>query len=128
MFATTFLEYADYLRRDIEEVVAAGFAHVVTFTVEPRSAVRGFIKGHLQFTDGSVLHFREFVDLTLAKPKVMYAYHYQDAEGNLRFRYDNAAHRPPLPQREHKHTPSEVVVAPAPKLRDVLSEILNYLE
>ena len=28
----------------------------------------------------------------------MYAYHYQDADTNLVFRYDNAAHKPALPR------------------------------
>ncbi len=127
MSATTFLEYVALLQKDMEEIAAAGFAEVLTLTVDPRSAVRGFIKGYLQFLDGSVLHFREFVDLTLAQPKLVYAYHYQDAQGNLIFRYDNAAHKPPLPQREHKHTSSGVTLASVPTLHDVLSEILNYL-
>jgi hypothetical protein len=36
----------------------------------------------------------------------MYAYHYQDVERNLIFRYDNAAHRLALPYPAHKHTQS----------------------
>lgn len=127
MPVTTFLEYAASLRKAVEEVVAAGFADVLSFMIDPRSSVRGFIKGHLQFTDGSVLHFREFIDLTREQPKVMYAYHYQDARGKLIFRYDNAAHKPPLPQRDHKHTSSGVHPSHIPALHDVLVEILDHL-
>ena len=34
--------------------------------------------------------------MTQAEPKPLYAYHYQDAEHHLIFRYDNAAHKPAL--------------------------------
>jgi hypothetical protein len=61
-------------------VVATGEAVLVTLQVDQRSAVRGFIAGSLQFEDGSELHFREFVDVTQAEPKIMYAYHYQDPD------------------------------------------------
>jgi hypothetical protein len=40
------------------------------------------------------------------------------------FRYDNARHRPALRSFEHKHTPGQVVEAPAPTLDDVLAEIV----
>jgi hypothetical protein len=43
----------------------------------------------------------------------------------LIFRYDNAAHRPPLPQAEHKHTPAGVEVSLAPTLAQVIDEILK---
>jgi hypothetical protein len=55
----------------------------------------------------------------------MYAYHYQDAGKALVFRYDNAAHLPPLPRAEHKHTPTDVTVWPAPTLAQVIDEILR---
>ena len=55
----------------------------------------------------------------------MYAYHYQDANRDLISRYDNAAHRPPLPQAEHKHTPSGVEISSAPTLTQVADEILK---
>jgi hypothetical protein len=54
----------------------------------------------------------------------MYSYHYQDANQELIFRYDNARHRPSLSFREHKHLPEEIVAAPAPALEAVLTEII----
>jgi len=51
--------------------------------------------------------------------------HYQDANKALIFRYDNAAHSPPLPQAEHKHTPSGVEILPMPALAQVVDEILK---
>jgi len=55
----------------------------------------------------------------------MYAYHYQDSQKALVFRYDNAAHRLPLPQAEHKHTASAVSPAPAPTFMQVIDEIFE---
>ncbi len=92
---------------------------------DQRSLLRGFIAGMLQFSDGSELHFREFVDVSSPEPRLMYAYHYQDASKVLILRYDNAAHRPPLPQAEHKHTPAGVEVSLVPTLAQVIDEILR---
>ena len=55
----------------------------------------------------------------------MYAYHYQDPNESLVFRYDNAVHRPSLQQAEHRHTPAGVEVSPAPTLAQVMDEILK---
>jgi hypothetical protein len=79
----------------------------------------------ITFPDGSELHFREFVNVSLPEPRLMYAYHYQDANKVLILRYDNAAHRPPLPQAEHKHTPAGVETSLAPTLAQVIDEILR---
>jgi hypothetical protein len=38
---------------------------LVSIQIDPRSALRGFIAGVLQFGDASELHFREFVDTSL---------------------------------------------------------------
>ena len=75
--------------------------------------------------DDSELHFRELVDMTQLEPRIMYAYHYQAANKALIFRYDNAAHRPPLPQPEHKHTPEGVTVVLAPTLVGIIDQILK---
>jgi hypothetical protein len=55
----------------------------------------------------------------------MYAYHYQDESNALVFRYDNATHRPLLPQTEQKHASSGVQVCPAPTMAQVVDEILT---
>ena len=125
MPAATFPEYAQGLAETLDQVVATGEAVVLTRQVDQRSAIRGFITGSLQFADGSTLHFREFIDTRQAEPKVMYAYHYQDADQRLIFRYDNAAHRPALPHPTHKHTLSSVEASPVPTLAEILDHILR---
>ena len=102
MPATNFHEYARGIENVLDATVTAGEAVLVSIQIDQRSSLRGFIAGVLQFGDASELHFREFVDTSLPEPRLVYAYHYQDAEKELVFRYDNAAHRPMLPQAEHK--------------------------
>ena len=125
MPVTNFPEYARAIQDVLDAVVATGEANVVSIRKDQRSLLRGFIAGMLQFSDGSELHFREFVDVSSPEPRLMYAYHYQDANKVLIFRYDNATHRPPLPQAEHKHIPAGVEVSPAPTLAQVIDEILK---
>ena len=125
MPTTSFPEYARGIADTLNKVVEASDADSLTLQVDQRSSMQGFIAGSLQFTDGSLLHFREFVDLHHAQPKLMYAYQYQDVGANIIFRYDNAAHRPALSQAEHKHTSSSIEPAPAPTLAEVLNEILK---
>jgi hypothetical protein len=125
MPATNFHEYARGIEDVLDATVAAGEAVLVSIQIDQRSSLRGFIAGALQFNDASELHFREFVDTSLPEPRLMYAYHYQDANKGLIFRYDNAAHRLQLPQAEHKHTPADVKVSPAPTLAQVVDEIMR---
>ena len=74
----------------------------------------------IEFADGA-----EDVDAAQAEPKIMYANHDQDTEHNLIFLYDNAAHRPALPQLEHRHTRLGVEAHPVPTLAEVLDQILR---
>ena len=125
MPASNFPEYAQFISDAVNSVVASGQATLVNLEIDQRSTVRGLLKGMLQFDDDSELHFREFVDLTQPEPRLMYAYHYQGANKALVFRYDNAAHRPPLSQAEHKHTSTDVIASLPPTLAQVVDEILN---
>ena len=125
MPATTFPEYVQRSTDLLNHVVATGDMVLHTLQVDQRSAVRGLIAGVLQFSDGSELYFREYIDVTQAQPKIMYAYHYQDAEHTLIFRYDNAAHKPALPRPEHRHTRVGIEPSAVPTLAEVLDQILR---
>ena len=125
MSITSFPEYAWQIQAAIDELIRTGEANLLNLQIDARSALRGYIAGLLQFQDGAELHFREFVDVTQSEPRLMYAYHYQDAHATLIFRYDNAPHRPALSQLEHIHTPSGIELAPAPTLLRLLDEILS---
>lgn len=76
--------------------------------------------------DGSRLFFTEYIDARYRLEKLSYAYHCQDAEGNLIFRYDNAAHKPALPYTCHKHLPDGTFVeSPAPEFDILMEETLE---
>lgn len=125
MPAANFPDYVQELQTALNEAPALGEVEVTTLQVDQRSALRGMITGSLQCGDGSILHFREFVDLSQAEPKLTYAYHYQTAAAVLIFRYDNATHRPPLAQAAHKHTPMGTEVSSIPTLREVIAQVLD---
>ena len=56
------------------------------------------------------------------------AYQYQDKDGNLIFRYDNAIHKPDLGFNEHKHTKDgDIIRASLPDLSDIMDEIIGFL-
>jgi hypothetical protein len=124
MSAITFTEYAQAIQALLNEVIRDGSAQVSDIRIDPRSIGRGYIAGSLLFQDASELHFREFVDVSQPSIRLMYAYHYQDSRAQLIFRYDNAAHKPSLPQADHKHTPDSVELCAAPTLAQVQDEVL----
>jgi len=127
MSDTSFPEYAEKLWAILQQFVRAGEAIWIFWEADRRSSYRGFIKGGLRFLDGSELHFREFIDMTLPDPRIMYAYHYQDKDKKLVFRYDNALHRPSLPRREHKHIPEGIELTEPPLIEEILDEIMDYM-
>ena len=96
-----------------------------------RSKEVGFIKGDLFFKDGSRLHFREFVQAKRGQPvnRYMYAYHYQNDDESLIFRYDDTDHFRNLSTApHHKHIgESDVIAATPPDLAQVLREIEGFL-
>lgn len=91
---------------------------VVTIGVKFSSEVR--------FYDGSRLSIVEQLEPVGKRDyhRVAYKFHYQDKDGNLIFRYDNAPHYPYLSTfPAHKHVGDTVVEAEPPDLNDVLTEI-----
>lgn len=83
MPATDFYEYVHSITDLLNTFAASGRIARISLETDPRSKMRGLIVGMLLFEDGSELHFREFVDLTLPEPRMMYAYHYQSASKKL---------------------------------------------
>lgn len=127
MSSTSFTEHSQSVSVLLQIPVGLGVAQLVHLEIDQKSPLRGYLSAILRFSDDSELHIREFFDGTQNEPRVMYAYHCQDAGTNLRFRYDNALHRPPVGQSEHKHTATGVIPAPVPSLQEVIDEALEHL-
>jgi hypothetical protein len=122
-----FSEYAADVQRHIAEFSQCSLLVTSELTADMRTEQIGLLKGILTFVDGSVLFFKEYLDFRTTIEKKMYSFHYQDAQAVLRFRYDNAAHKPDLGFQDHKHTPKTTVQSVGPDLADVMNEIANYL-
>jgi hypothetical protein len=119
-----------YFQSMLDLLASLPFVESSNVNLEKRGDLAGFIRGEVEFNDGSsLLFFRELMDLRQPIQKVMYAYHYQKADGTLIFRYDNTAHHRSVPTfPHHKHLESgNVTDADAPSLEQVLREIEDHL-
>jgi len=115
-----------YLESLLDAIGAAPMVAVSDVALDKRGPQVGLIRGDIYFVDGSLLHFRELIDLESAPGRLMYSYHYQRADASLVFRYDDTPHYPELPNfPHHKHEGTEQNAARAtpPDLAAVLGEI-----
>ena len=119
----------DYFKSLFDLLTASPYVENPLVTFEKRAELVGFIRGEIEFKDGSKLHFRELVDLRLPLRLMMYAYHYQDPDGALVFRYDNTAHHMNVSTfPHHQHTSDgQIISAKATGLEAVLREIETIL-
>lgn len=120
--------------RAIEEAIAAlgNLTRGSMVYKEEREADFIFLRGEVKFSNGSQLHFREFVQLQEGQPpnRYKYAYHYQRADETVILRYDNARHYLNLSTApHHKHVgENEVIATEPPDLASVLKEIESLIE
>lgn len=86
---------------------------------ERRGRTQGFLRVDVILTNGTLLHFREYVDVAQAVQRLTYAYQYMTQDRSLIFRYDNTDHHPHIATHpHHKHDGSEEnVVKPPHKQR-----------
>jgi hypothetical protein len=118
--------YFAQIKRIIDQYAATNFVLEARFNIDMRPGDQGYLTCTLTFVDDSKLHVSEYLDQTgESVDKLMYTYHYQDADNRLIFRYDNARHKPALASVEHKHLPTQIIEAPAPALDEVLAEIVT---
>jgi Family of unknown function (DUF6516) len=108
---------------------------IESFSLKPekRDDAEGFIRGEINFIDGSVLYIREFVSVEVKIECDMYSYQYMAAGQRLIFRYDNTGHHqklnlPTFPHHKHDGGEDNVIAANAPTLGAVLQEIAELIE
>ena len=118
-------EYLHEITETVGEVTKTGLILSSGLTADFRTKKIGLIKGMLSFSDDSKLFFKEYVDLRYKIAKETYSFHYQDRDGGLIFRYDNADHKPSLGFTDHKHIEKMVIRAEIPNLREILEETIN---
>ena len=120
--------YLKLFRRAIEKLENYGYTESIDIKEEIRPNKQVIIKAKIVLVDRSVLHIKEYIDAKYKIEKVSYAYQYQNRDGQLIFRYDNAVHRPQLQFKGHKHTRNGVIVEAAlPDMSDIIDEIVGCL-
>ncbi len=120
-------EYLSEITKTIDEYSKTGLIISSELNIDARTEKIGLIKAATTFSDDSKLFVTEYLDLRYKTDKLSYSFHYQDKNGNLIFRYDNAVHRPIRSFRNHKHTVDSVLQSGVPELRNVLEEIIGGL-
>ncbi|MBC8184911.1 hypothetical protein H8E88_27785 [candidate division KSB1 bacterium] len=126
------MQIDDYFS-EIQKIIKSCNA-VGTFDVyyDKRGTHEGFIRGEIYLLDGSILHFREFIDVETLINRLLYVYHYVDSSKKLIFRYDNTGHHKKLnlatfPHHKHEGSENKIISSTAPTLRGVLNEILTSI-
>jgi hypothetical protein len=98
---------------------------VIQYEVE---GLHARLKMRVFLVDGSQLHVRETV---LSGQRRKYAYHWQDEAGQLRVRWDNAAHWPEIathPHHKHVSGENQVEASEATSLEEVLIVIRAQIQ
>ena len=118
-----------YFQSILDLLASLPFVESSDVNLEKRGELVGFVRGRVDFRDSfSLLFFRELIDMRLPLQKIMYAYHYQKADGTLIFRYDNTAHHRSVSTFPfHKHVANNVEASEVPSLEQVLREIEELL-
>lgn len=99
---------------------------------ERETLTDGHLRVRLKFVDGSFLEFSEYVQISSDNSinLITYSYHWNDAEGNLIRRWDNAPHFPEFPGfPHHVHEGVDNIVHPgvAVTISLILDEIVRAL-
>jgi hypothetical protein len=127
------LRIETYFQQIQAALIVCGVLQASNVTYDKRVTYEGFLRGELHFIDGSVLHFRESVDVELAIDRLMYVYQYMTATKALIFRYDNTGHHkrlnlPTYPHHKHKGSEEQVIASSAPDLLAILREVESLVQ
>jgi hypothetical protein len=121
-------EYLQDFVRIIDDYSKTGFIVTSEVRMDIRTEKIGVIKSAITFIDDSKLFTTEYIDLRYKTEKISYSFHFQEKNGNLIFRYDNASHKPDLGFKNHKHVKGIALQSDVPELRAILEEIIsNFL-
>ena len=118
-----------YFQRLYDTIISRGYVEIEQLAIDIWSNQRGAISGQLSFHDGSSMDFGEVIILQERQiVKLRYTYHYQDASGEMIFRYDNAPHHPTVSTHpHHKHVGPTIEPSQPPDISIVLREIDRFI-
>lgn len=118
-------EHLDEIEKVIKEdylVIISDFQRIYT------SHNTAYLKAKVRFIDNSFLGIFHHVHDENGLFSFDYRYHYMDSQNTMIFRYDNAPHHPEVQSSPyHKHTSSGIKESKMPNIRNILSEIHQYI-
>jgi hypothetical protein len=119
-------EYAAEIVRTLDDYAKTELIVNSEISSDLRTPKVGIIRGSITFIDGSKLLFTEYVDTRYKIERLSYSFQYQNSANELIFRYDNAAHKPPLQFAGHKRlVDGSIIQAAIPDFAVVLREIID---
>jgi len=120
----------DYFER--VQVLAFGLSGVGIERYEEQvfSRERGNLRLRLRFLDNSMLEISEAIQIVGGSLAwLSYRYHYQNPDGSVIFRYDNAPHHAEISTHpEHKHVKESVLGAVRPDIEWIFVEVSGHLQ
>ena len=117
---------AEYLESIKERLLTDAIVTAFHIRRERYTVVDGHIRVRATIVDGSLLEFSEYVERTPEdQMQVMdYSYHWETAEGNLIYRWDNTPH---FPHHTHDSKSGEVRPGQPMNIFSVLDQIREML-
>jgi hypothetical protein len=121
-----------YFQQVRELIDACPVIQLSDVAYDKRGPHEGLVRGEAVFVDGSVLQWREYMDVEETVERLMYSFQYMDAGKTLIFRYDNTGHHrkqnlSTYPHHKHQGRLDNVVAASAPDLSSILEEIQDQV-
>lgn len=94
---------AEYLESVKERLLTDSVVTSFQIRRERHTVIDGHLRVRVSIVDGSLLEFSEYLERTPEDQLqvVVYSYHWESADGNLIFRWDNTPHYPALPAFPH---------------------------
>lgn len=104
---------------------------IVTYHIARReiALADGKLRVNLVLNDGGIAELFEYVSDSEGNIQLLkYSFHWQDAQGKLRKRWDNAPHYPNLPNAPHHVHTEDNTVQEVTQVPDILSIIEKFEE
>lgn len=117
----------EHFNRLEEQLLETHF--VISYKILRQEATysEGKLRVKVNFVDGSMAELFEYIIISGGRLNLStYSFHWQDKQGRLRCRWDNAPHHPDLPNApHHRHNPDESIdgIPQIPDIFSILEEI-----
>jgi len=120
------LTYIDQLREALEKLETFGLTEFIDINQEIRPGKQAIVNVKVILINNTILYIKAYINGMYKIEIVSYAFQYQEKNGRLIFRYDNAKHKPTLLSKEHKHlSDGSIIESPIPDIFELVDEIIE---